>query len=131
MRKSLKVDQRAWPRLLWTVGPLMVNTLLNLNFYMYGGGVLDDCSLAYGLHSVLLIGYGREDGEEYWILRNSFGPNWGEAGHIKLSIRADCIEGRRGYTFGSDDGTELTMSAQINRRNLQHRGTGGYRPPGW
>ena len=39
-------------------------------------------------HSTLLIGYGVEmvNGEEqkYWLIRNSYGPNWGLNGNLKL-----------------------------------------------
>jgi|688.fasta_scaffold761332_1 C1A family cysteine protease len=46
-------------------------------------------------HGVVLVGYGQVEGEklkghckEYWIVRNSWGPNWGEKGFFKL-----CMDG--------------------------------------
>ena len=35
-------------------------------------------------HSTLLIGYGSEDGENYWIVRNSYGSQWGESGNYRI-----------------------------------------------
>uniref|UniRef100_A0A1J3JVS6 Pro-cathepsin H n=1 Tax=Noccaea caerulescens TaxID=107243 RepID=A0A1J3JVS6_NOCCA len=36
-------------------------------------------------HALLLIGYGTtEDGDHYWIVKNSYGPNWGEGGYGKI-----------------------------------------------
>ena len=37
-------------------------------------------------HTVMLIGWGvdKETGEKYWLVRNSYGPFWGDKGDFKL-----------------------------------------------
>lgn len=37
-----------------------------------------------GGHSVVIIGWGEENGIKYWILRNSWGPKWGDNGHFRM-----------------------------------------------
>ena len=58
-------------------------------FHNYAGGVLDstDCGLTTN-HAVAIVGYGTDEasGLEYWLVRNSWGPDWGVDGFIKIAI---------------------------------------------
>jgi cathepsin L len=68
-------------------GPLSVAVAATDEWYLYARGILwpkpgDRLSLN---HAVTLTGYGTTDaGEEYWTVANSWSPDWGEKGAIRL-----------------------------------------------
>lgn len=72
--------------------PIVVGVATEPYFYQYGGGVdrARDCSDRYG-HAMLLVGHGRLDGQRYWLLRNSMGPDWGNKGYYMMSRESRCI----------------------------------------
>lgn len=53
-------------------------------FQMYRGGVMKGRCGTNLDHGVLLVGYGTEDGDDYWLIKNSWGVEWGDNGYIKI-----------------------------------------------
>lgn len=52
----------------------------------YHQGIFDGCSkdVVNINHAVVLMGYGQDHGVKYWLVRNSWGEDWGEKGYIRL-----------------------------------------------
>jgi len=56
-------------------------------FQGYTGGILNTKKCGHNLdHAVTAVGYGTEKGQEYLIVRNSWGASWGEEGYIRMSL---------------------------------------------
>jgi len=69
---------------LYDNGPVSVGVHAD-EWFFYDGGVFDsDCDVEND-HAVLLTGWGEtDDGTPYWIIKNSWGTDWGMDGYIHL-----------------------------------------------
>ncbi|KAF6176057.1 hypothetical protein GIB67_000151 [Kingdonia uniflora] len=62
------------------------------DFQLYTGGIYDgDCSSDPDDidHAVLIVGYGSEGEEDYWIVKNSWGTSWGIDGYFYIKRNTD------------------------------------------
>lgn len=61
----------------------------NRSFLFYKKGIINtkNCSPKKTSHAVVAVGYGTDEktGQEYFIIKNSWGKNWGEGGFARIS----------------------------------------------
>ncbi|XP_011180419.1 procathepsin L [Zeugodacus cucurbitae] len=89
-------DEEKMKEVIATLGPLACSINGSpISFEQYMGGIYDDneCNQEEVNHSVVVVGYGTENGRDYWIIKNSYSENWGEAGFMRLLRNANSFCG--------------------------------------
>eukprot|EP00744_Colponema_vietnamica_P000561 GILI01001000.1.p1 GENE.GILI01001000.1~~GILI01001000.1.p1 ORF type:complete len:348 (-),score=126.50 GILI01001000.1:296-1318(-) len=78
-------DEQQIAAALVAKGPLAIGiNAVWMQFYF--GGISNPimCSPQKLDHAVVIVGYGNDKGKDYWTIRNSWGPSWGEKGHYRI-----------------------------------------------
>ena len=68
-------------------GPVGVSVEADQSVFQgYTSGVLnsEECGTNTD-HAIIAVGFGNEAGQNYYIVRNSWGPDWGDHGYIKIA----------------------------------------------
>lgn len=82
---------------IYHFGVVDAAVLTNRAFDAYQSGIYEDtkvecraepCFYAETDHVISLVGWNDNQGEGYWILRNSWGRSWGEEGYMRIKYRA-------------------------------------------
>lgn len=80
-------DEQKMKEVIATLGPLACSMNAGVeSFVLYKEGIYDDeeCNKGEVNHSILVVGYGSENGQDYWIIKNSWTDKWGEGGYAKI-----------------------------------------------
>ena len=78
---------------LMTHGPVEVGFTVFEDFMTYKSGIYQHVTgEELGGHAVKLVGWGVEDGVEYWKIANSWNEDWGENGYFRIKMGECGIE---------------------------------------
>lgn len=102
-------------------GPLACGIAVPDALEEYTGGIFcDETGDKNIVHDISVVGYGVEDGQKYWLVRNSWGTHWGEQGFFKvcrgsnnIAIESDCAMATPKDTW-SDQKWHTTTDAEQN-----------------
>jgi C1A family cysteine protease len=76
-------DELSMRAAIFQVGPVAISINAALSsFQLYSEGIYNDqeCSSKTVNHAMVVVGYT----PEYWIIKNWWGPNWGENGYMRI-----------------------------------------------
>ena len=70
-----------------SIGPVSVAIEADTRYFQsYTSGILDATTCGTTLdHGVLITGYGTDNGQKYWNVKNSWSSSWGEQGYVRIS----------------------------------------------
>jgi len=84
-------DEEAMQQAIAQKGPVSIAYDVLTDFMYYESGVYSsqNCSQYQLNHAMLVVGYGTEMDQDYWLLKNSWGEDWGDEGYIKVARNMD------------------------------------------
>jgi cathepsin X len=123
------VGEEAMLQEIYQRGPIACGCAVPDSLELYTGGVYcDDSGDQEIVHDVSVVGYGvdEETQQKYWLVRNSWGTHWGEAGFFRVcrGVNNIAIESECAYTVPKDTWTEgvkhITTDHEKNSRLNDH-----------
>ena len=64
----------------------MAVAVCTVGWKQYETGIFEECGgCGWTNHVVLVVGYGQENGHDYWVIKNTDGETWGEGGYIRMA----------------------------------------------
>jgi|GEM_PF-1460230 len=92
-------------------GPVAATVYVGPAFQAYKGGIFNACEQGITNHAIVLVGWDDTQGKEgVWIMRNSWGPAWGEQGYMRIEYGCSAI--------GSDPAYANLLPPDCNKNGI-------------
>ena len=86
-------------------------------FQLYKSGVITGSACGTKLdHGVLVVGYGTENGQDYWLVKNSWSTSWGDNGYVKIG-KSDSTDDVGVCGIASSPSFIISDSKQLDSQN--------------
>jgi cathepsin B len=120
-------------REIYKNGPVVAAMQIHVDFLTYKSGVYqkgDEVPRFSGLQAIKIIGWGVESGNDnepnkgnkYWIIQNSWGEDWGEHGHAKISLGQELMFDQYAYSIKTAP-SQTTQSTQGTQSSTTQKTT--------
>jgi len=116
-------------REIYKNGPVVAAAQVHVDFLTYKSGVYqkgDEVPRFSGLQALKIVGWGVESGSEnepnkgnkYWIVQNSWGEDWGENGHAKISLGQELMFDQYAYAIKtrSENAAQYTQKPKEEKK---------------
>ncbi|CAN8001239.1 unnamed protein product [Ixodes hexagonus] len=82
---SISMDEKQIRTEIFKHGPVEADFSVYADFVNYKSGVYQHHSSdVLGGHAIRILGWGTENGTPYWLVANSWNPDWGDKGYFKI-----------------------------------------------
>lgn len=106
-------------------GPIACGIAVTPQVHAYTDGIFEDTTGTYDVtHEVSIVGFGEEQGVPFWLIRNSWGTEWGIEGFMKLirgknnlGIESDCAWAVPRDTWTKKETHKTTQAEKDDPRN--------------
>ena len=114
-------------------GPIACSIASTSQLHDYSGGIFKDSTgSSTPNHEVSVVGWGEENGQKYWRVRNSWGTFWGEDGFFRvvrgennIGIEEDCVWAEPRNTWEGKFSTERVSKQEELEHDYKHVGETG------
>merc|ERR1712087_980849 len=97
-------------------GPVETAFTVYSDFENYAGGVYHHVSGSpAGGHAVKIVGWGVQDGTQYWKIANSWNPYWGEQSYFRIKFGEGGIDSS---VIGSSPDAQWGKASELKREQI-------------